>query len=89
MADIDKETIKGENHAQTLHIVRYAEFETLSAAENILYVLGSENWEDDFDALLHLVKEFIVAVWEVQKQKLYSVVYSYGGFCTIGTITCV
>ena len=40
---------------------RYVEFETLSA---VLYVLGSENWED-FDALLHLVKEFIVAVWEV------------------------
>ena len=34
-------------------------------------MLGSENWEDDFDALLHLVKEFIVAVWEVRKQKLY------------------
>ena len=34
-------------------------------------MLGSENWEDDFDALLHLVKEFIVAVWEVQKQNLY------------------
>ena len=35
------------------------------------YVVGSENWEDDFDALLHLVKEFILAVWEVRKQKLY------------------
>ena len=35
------------------------------------YVLGSESWEDDFDALLHLVKEFIVAVWEVRKQKIY------------------
>ena len=34
-------------------------------------MLGSENWEDDFDALLHLVKEFIVAIREVQKQKLY------------------
>ena len=45
---------------------RYAEFETLSAVEKTsYYVLGSENWEDDFDALLHLVKEFIVAVWEV------------------------
>ena len=51
---------------------RYAEFETLSAVEKTSYVLGSENWEDDFDALLHLVKEFIVAVWEVRKQKLYS-----------------
>ena len=51
---------------------RYAEFETLSAVEKTsYYVLGSENWEDDFDALLHLVKEFIVAVWEVRKQKLY------------------
>ena len=34
-------------------------------------MIGSENWEDDFDALLHLVKEFIVAAWEVRKQKLY------------------
>ena len=50
---------------------RYAEFETLSAVEKTSYVLGSEYWEDDFDALLHLVKEFIVAVWEVRKQKLY------------------
>ena len=50
---------------------RYAEFETLSAVEKTSYVLGSENWEDDFDALLHLVKEFIVAVWEVRKQNLY------------------
>ena len=49
---------------------RYAEFETLSAVEKT-YVLGSEYWEDDFDALLHLVKEFIVAIWEVRKQKLY------------------
>ena len=50
---------------------RYAEFETLSAVEKTSYVLGSENWEDDFDTLLHLVKEFIVALWEVRKQKLY------------------
>ena len=50
---------------------RYAEFETLSAVEKTSYVLDSENWEDNFNALLHLVKEFIVAVWEVRKQKLY------------------
>ena len=32
---------------------RYAEFETLSAVEktSYMYVLGSKNWEDDFDAL--------------------------------------
>ena len=49
---------------------RYAEFETLSAVEKKSYVLGSENWEDDFNALLHLVKEFIVAVWEMRKQHI-------------------
>ena len=47
---------------------RYAEFERLSTVDKTSYVLGSDNWEDDFDALLHLVKEFIVAVWEVRKQ---------------------
>ena len=50
---------------------RYAEFETLSVVERTSYVPGSENWEDDFDALLHLVKAFIVAIREVRKQKLY------------------
>ena len=54
--------------AQTIIIV---EFETFSAAEKTSYVLGSKNWEDDFNVLLHLVKEFIVAVWEVRKQKLH------------------
>ena len=49
---------------------RYAEFKKLSAVEKTSYH-GSENQEDDFDTLLHLVKEFIVAVWEVRKQKLY------------------
>ena len=34
-------------------------------------MLGSESWGDNLDTLLHLVKEFIVAVWEVRKQKLY------------------
>ena len=48
----------------------YAEFERLSTVKKS-YVLGSENWEDNFDALLHLVKEFILAVWNMQKQKLY------------------
>ena len=44
----------------------------LSTVEKTLYVLGSENWEDDFNVLLHLVKEFIVAVWEV-RNKNYTV----------------
>ena len=33
-------------------------------------MLGSKNWEDNFDVLLHLVKEFKVAVWEVRKTKI-------------------
>ena len=60
-----------DNFQEALKQLR-ADFETLSA------VLGSENWVDDLDALLHLVKEFIVDVWEVQKQKLYGG-HSQGG----------
>ena len=43
------------------------EIETLSIVDKTSHVLSSENWEDNFDSLLHLVKEFIVALWEVQK----------------------
>ena len=35
---------------------RYAEFERFSTVEKTSYVLGSKNWEDNFDIL---VKEFI------------------------------
>ena len=33
------------------------------------HLQGSELWEYDFD---HLVKEYVVGVWNVCKQKLYS-----------------
>ena len=51
---------------------RYAEFYKLNSIEKTAYVLGSELWEYDFDDLLSSVKEFVVGVWEVRKQKLYS-----------------
>ena len=34
--------------------MRYAEFERLNTVEKTSYVLSSENWEDIFDASLHL-----------------------------------
>ena len=37
------------------------EFKRLSTVEKASYVL-SENWEDSFDILLHLVKEFVIVV---------------------------
>ena len=45
-------------------------FEQLSDIDNTAYVLGSELWEENFEDTLRLVKEFIVGVWEVRKQKL-------------------
>ena len=34
-------------------------------------MLGSELWEENFSALLSLVKRYIVDVWEARKTKLY------------------
>ena len=44
----------------------------LNSVEKTSYVqaLGSELWEQNFKSLLRLVKEFIVNVWEVEKQTL-------------------
>ena len=33
--------------------------------------MGSELWEENFSALLSLVKRYIVDVWEARKTKLY------------------
>ena len=46
-------------------------FEQVSDIDKTAYVLGSELWEENFEDMLRLVKEFIVDVWEVRKQKLY------------------
>ena len=46
-------------------------FEQLSDIDKTAYILGSELWEENFEATRRLVKEFIVDVWEVRKQKLY------------------
>ena len=44
---------------------KYSNFEKTS------YVLCSELWEDDCGSLLSVVEEFLVAVWESRKLKLY------------------
>ena len=49
----------------------YEDFESLENVEKSSYVLGSELWESKFDGLLALVKEYIVDVWEIRKNKLY------------------
>ena len=46
-------------------------FEQLSDIYKTAYVLGSELWEENFEDMLRPVREFIVDVWEVRKQKLY------------------
>ena len=46
-------------------------FEHRSDIDKKAYVLGSELWEEIFEDTLRLVKEFIVDVCEVRKQKLY------------------
>ena len=48
----------------------YEDFESLENVEKLSFALGSELWESKFDALLGLVKEYIVDVWEIQKHKL-------------------
>ena len=42
----------------------YEDFKLLDNVEKWSYVLGSELWESKLDALLSLVKEYIVDVWE-------------------------
>ena len=49
----------------------YEDFESLDNVEKSSYVLGSELWENKFDGLLSLVKEYIIDVWEIRKHKLY------------------
>ena len=46
-------------------------FDKLYSVEKTAYVLGNELWEYDIDNSLSLMKEYVVSVWDVRKQKLY------------------
>ena len=52
-------------------IRRGLDFEALDNTEKASFVLGCELWTENFDALLALVKEYIINLWEVRKVKLY------------------
>ena len=45
-------------------------FESLDALDTLeesSFILGSELWEEHFDSLLHLVKDYVINIWEVWK----------------------
>ena len=50
---------------------KYSEFLSCNSLEKTSFVLGSELWEEKFDALLALVKRYVLDVWEARKIKLY------------------
>ena len=50
---------------------KFSQFLSLDSVEKTSFIMGSELWEENFSALLSLVKRFIVDVWEARKIKLY------------------
>ena len=49
----------------------FERFDALDSLGKSSFILGSELWEEHFDSLLPLVKEYVVDVWEARKIKLY------------------
>ena len=48
----------------------FEHFVALDSLGKSSFILGSELWKEHFDSLLHLVKDYIVNIWEVWKIKL-------------------
>ena len=46
-------------------------FDSLDSLGKSSFILGSELWEDHFDSLLALVKDYVVNIWEMCKLNLY------------------
>ena len=49
----------------------FKDFEALDNIERASFVLGCELRMKNFDAMLAIVKEYIIDLWEVKKVKLY------------------
>ena len=45
----------------------FERFDALDSLGKSSFILGSELWEEHFDSLLPLVKEYVVDVWEARK----------------------
>ena len=46
-------------------------FDALDSLGKSSFILGSELWEENFDSLFALVKDYVVNIWEARKIKLY------------------
>ena len=40
-------------------------FDALDSLGKSSFILGSKLWEEHFDSLLHLVKDYIVNIWDL------------------------
>ena len=49
----------------------FERFDALDRLGKSPFILGSELWEEHFDSLLPLVKDYVVNIWEALKIKLY------------------
>ena len=45
----------------------FEHFDALDSLGKLSFILGSELWEEHFDSLLPLVKDYVVYIWEVRK----------------------
>ena len=49
----------------------FKRFDALDSLGKSSFILGSELWEEHFDSLLPLAKDYVVNIWEARKIKLY------------------
>ena len=45
----------------------FERFDSLDSLGKLSFILGSELWEDHFDSLLALVKDYVINIWEMCK----------------------
>ena len=48
----------------------FEHFDALDSLGKLSFILGSELWEEHFDSLLPLVKDYVVNIWEEWKIKV-------------------
>ena len=50
----------------------FEHFKSCDIAGKSHFILGTELWGSRYEELLHLVKSYIIDIWELHKSKLYS-----------------
>ena len=70
-SEVQVSTLKDLEHLKNNLGNEFEHFKSCDIAGKSHFIQGTELWGSRYEELLHLVKSYIIDIWELRKSKLY------------------